>query len=80
MKQDRQRLLETQPRAEGKFAPLGPEPLAQVRGIRLPQSVDEVIEAHLPKSEQTAWFRRVITEAVQRELMSRQEQTQSFSQ
>ncbi len=76
MKQDRKRLLDTQPRQEGKFAPLGPEPLAKkVRGIRLPQSVDEVIEAHLPESERAAWFRRVITEAVQRELTSGQEQT-----
>lgn len=76
MKQDRERLLKTQPRAEGKFAQLGPEPLSKrVRTVRLHESVDELIEAHLPQSERAAWFRRVIAEAAEREFIEGQKET-----
>lgn len=71
MRQDRERLLDKQPREEGRFAPIGSERLSKrVRGVRLPQSIDEAIEEHLPQSEQAEWLRRIISEAVQRELIS----------
>lgn len=53
-----------------QFRVLGDEPLAKVRGIRLPQSVDAAIEA-LPANERSAWLRRVISEAAERELMNK---------
>lgn len=74
MRQDRKRLLKTQPRDEGRFAQTGSEPLSKrVRGVRLPQSIDAVIEHRLAQSEQSEWLRRVITEAAERELMSYQD-------
>ncbi|MBD2019196.1 hypothetical protein H6F43_03230 [Leptolyngbya sp. FACHB-36] len=51
-----------------QFRVQGDEPLAKVRGVRLPQSVDAAIEA-LPANERSAWLKRVICEAAERELM-----------
>lgn len=74
MRPDRKRLLKTQPRDEGRFALAGSEPLSKrVRGVRLPQSIDAVIEDRLAQSEQSEWLRRVITEAAKREFMPYQD-------
>ena len=62
-----------QPKNElGQWRPMGDEPLAkQVIGIRLPESVHEVV---FNRPDRTEWLRRVITEAAQREglLLDRQ--------
>lgn len=55
-----------------QFQPQGDEPLAKVRGIRLPQAVDAAIES-LPANERSSWVRRVICEAVERELLAKTE-------
>lgn len=74
MRPDRKRLLERQPRDEGRFSQTGSEPLSKrVRGVRLPQSIDDAIENHLAQSDQSEWLRKVITEAAERELMLQQD-------
>jgi hypothetical protein len=53
----------------GTFTLVGDEPLAkQVVGIRLPQSVHQLV---YPLPNRSEWLRRVITEAAQRELLNR---------
>jgi hypothetical protein len=52
----------------GTFTQVGDEPLAkQVIGLRLPESIHQAIN---PLPNRTEWLRRVITEAVQRELLN----------
>lgn len=52
----------------GTFTQVGDEPLSkQVVGVRLPESIHAMVQT-LP--HRTEWLRRVITEAVQRELMA----------
>lgn len=58
----------------GTFTQVGEEPLSkQVIGIRLPESIHAIIH---PLPNRTEWLRRVIVEAVQRELLA-PEQTAS---
>ncbi|WP_416669060.1 hypothetical protein [Egbenema bharatensis] len=61
-------LLNPRQRSEGgTFTQVGDEPLSKkVIGIRLPESVYAIVH-NLP--DRTEWLRRVITEAVQRELI-----------
>jgi hypothetical protein len=53
-----------------QFAVKGDEPLAKTRGVRLPQSIDALIE-QMPSDERSQWLRRVIVEAAKRELMNK---------
>jgi len=54
---------------QGRFVSQNPEPLAdKALSVRLPVSIDAVIRK-LPSEERAAWLRRVLCEAVQRELM-----------
>lgn len=57
-----------QNRVEGKFAPIGNEPMAdKAVCVRLPQDVDAVVRAL--GDERSAWLRDVITKAARAELM-----------
>ena len=57
----------------GTFTQVGDEPLSkQVVGVRLPESIHALVQ-NLPN--RTEWLRRVIIEAVQRELMDQKELT-----
>ncbi len=58
---------------QGRFISQNPEPLAEkALSVRLPLSIDAVIRK-LPSEKRAAWLRRVLSEAVQRELMTENE-------
>lgn len=53
-----------------RFKPTTDKPLSRrTTGVRLPVDVEEALQV-LPASERTAWLRKVIAEAVERELMN----------
>jgi hypothetical protein len=52
--------------------PLGSQPIA----VRVGQSIQAAIHA-LPRAERITWLRRVITEAAQRELLTRDKEVKS---
>ncbi len=67
----RRKLVINRPKDEqGRFISQNPEPLAdKALSVRLPVSIDAVIRK-LPSEQRAAWLRRVLCEAVQRELIT----------
>lgn len=61
-------------REKGGFAPKGDIPLSKKSvGCRVPVTVEEVINQYFegkPKSSKSDWLRKVISEAVERELIN----------
>lgn len=66
-------MTSTQPHDQrGRFTTLGDQPLSsKVRGVRLPEDVDQYIES-MPEAERSKWMRKVLTEAVHKELDTEQ--------
>lgn len=57
----------------GRFTVLGDQPLSsKVRGVRLPTDVDQYLE-EMSSSERPAWMRKVLTEAVRKEVEGEQD-------
>jgi hypothetical protein len=63
---------ETQPRHGGQFGLKGNEPMSKkVTGCRLPQRIEDIISEYFEgkdKSAKSDWLRKIISDAVVREL------------
>lgn len=63
----------------GRFTVIGDQPLSsKVRGVRLPTDVDQYLE-EMSSSERPDWMRRVLTEAVRKEIEGGQSEDVDFS-